>query len=140
MKGCTIIAENDLELSINLEDIKLVNLSTERKKDGSKINRTNNIEILEWNKERNQIVVEYTENITGALHLNLAIEAIFSVETEKDVSATQMEEIVNKGEIDHLAYPLLTEATQITSFITGKVQGIPTIFPPVLEDETDDSN
>ncbi|WP_373893617.1 hypothetical protein ACUL41_04240 [Virgibacillus natechei] len=137
MKGCIIIAENELELNLNLEDIKLVNLSTERKKDGGKIDRANNIEILEFNKERNQIAVEYTENVTGALDLNLTIEAIFSVEAEKDLSAAQLEEIVKKGDIDHLAYPLLTEATQITSFITGKVQGIPTIFPPVLEDETD---
>ncbi|UJL45628.1 hypothetical protein KFZ58_14685 [Virgibacillus sp. NKC19-16] len=137
MKGCIIIAENELELNLNLEDIKLVNLSTERKKNGGKIDRKNNIEILEFNKERNQIAVEYTENVTGALDLNLTIEAIFSVEAEKDLTATQLEEIVKKGDIDHLAYPLLTESTQITSFITGKVQGIPTIFPPMLEDKAD---
>lgn len=122
------------DINLSIEEISLTSLTIEENdKDEEKIFRKNNIELLKHNSDNDLKVLElkYTDVVCTNKKISLELIGVFYV--EGDITIEEIEEILNSSEANEIAYPLLSEATHIISFITSKTNVIPLILPPTLK-------
>lgn len=131
--------DKEITLNLDLKDLKLTKLTVNQNNDDEKYHRINNVELISFDKDNNVFELKYTDNVVYNMKIHLEITAL--IELDDDViTDDELIELIKSDNADDLAFPLLSEASHIISFITSKVDSIPLIVPPtfmnsIVEDE-----
>lgn len=125
------MSENEIEINLNLEYLRLTNLAVEENTDSVITTRKNKVELIKFDNQGNLIELKYVDEFVGKVKINLELTAMMRI--EGDISETFVKDLIASENADDLAFPLLTEASHIISFITSKTGVMPVILPPTLK-------
>lgn len=122
-----------VNVDVTILNIKLKQLEVKDQVDSDEFNRKNKLEVINIDKEKSTVEIKLTEDISGTFNIHLVLTGTYEVHPEDKEHDIDFDLFASGDSLDDLGFPLLSEASQIISIITGKIKTIPLIIPPIIE-------